>query len=128
MGRHLMAANVVLRPTSKNLQGSRLSLHSAPMSAMRDLTVIRFPGFADAASVRKCGRSFVAMQPMSPKQSFEGFNMAPTEIVFSPQRDPTTQTRDSTDILFSGFANAVFVGKCSTQFTAMQRTSQMQTF
>ena len=53
--------------------------------------------------------------------------MAPNETVFSPQRDPTTQTRDPNDILFSGFANAVFVGDGSAQFPAMQRTSQMQT-
>jgi hypothetical protein len=35
VGRHLMAANVVLRPTSKNLQGSGPLLRLAQMTVRR---------------------------------------------------------------------------------------------
>ncbi|MCK0142246.1 hypothetical protein [Aliiroseovarius sp. F20344] len=55
------------------------------MAATRDYADLRFSDFADAASVRSCGTSSVAMQRKSPIQSFTGVDLKKTETVLSPQ-------------------------------------------
>lgn len=71
-----------------------LSLHASQTSKSRDRTVVHFSDFADAASSRRCGRSVVAMQRVSPKQSLTGANLTQTHTALSLLAAQTIETRD----------------------------------
>ena len=66
-----------------------------PNGGNADFADLRFSDFADAASVRSCGTCFVAMQRMSPIQSFTCVDLKETETVLSPQLGQMGKERDT---------------------------------
>ena len=63
-----------------------------------DRTVVHFFDFADAASSRRSGRSVVAMQRVSPKQSFTGADLTQTHTALSLLAAQAIKTRDKAPI------------------------------
>ncbi len=70
------------------------SLRKSWMSQLRDFAVIRFLAFANAASSRMRCRPFVAMQHMSPKQSFKGRDFPRTKATLSLRPSQSIETQD----------------------------------
>lgn len=64
-------------------------------AALPDFSDLRFSDFADAASVRSCGTCSIAMQRMSPIQSFTCVDLKETETVLSPQLGQMGKERDT---------------------------------
>lgn len=63
------------------------------MAVLRDFADLRFQALADAACFRNRGMLFTTMQHTSPKQPFEGVDLARTETALSLLAEPTIEER-----------------------------------